>query len=204
MYRLRKIFSGRVSFAAPPPPPSEWSTIIHPLRPVEPNTGPRARPEQQGSRLPPGTARARGARRPPAAAPARLPGPDPSPARRSLGCRRKRAQSSAQRLTAKWRLQARESRARVRGWGRGLRATDWSGRGHREAWSGGGEGGIESGAFDAEGVAHLSGRGQTRGNGRIRVGVVRSVVEIHRFWLGSSLYCPASLSKSPLWPDFLF
>lgn len=139
MYRLRKIFSGTVSFAAPPPPPSEWSTIIHPLRPVEPNTGPRARPEQQGSRLPPGTARARGARRPPAAAPARLPGPDPSPARRSLGCRRKRAQSSAQRLTAKWRLQARESRARVRGWGRGLRATDWSGRGHREAWSGVGE-----------------------------------------------------------------
>lgn len=40
--------------------------------------------------------------------------------------------------------------------------------------------------------------------GRIRVGVVRSVVEIHRFWLGSSLYCPASLSKSPFWADFLF
>lgn len=39
--------------------------------------------------------------------------------------------------------------------------------------------------------------------GRIGVDVFRSVVEIYRFWLGSSLHCPASLSKSPLWLDFL-
>lgn len=53
---------------------------------------------------------------------------------------------------------------------------------------GGAESGVEGNAFDAVGVAArvggrmLCGRGQTRGKwGRIRVGVVGSVVKIHRF-----------------------
>lgn len=163
--------------------------------------------EQQGPWLPPGTARAR---RPPAAAPARLPGPDPSPARRSLGCRRRRAKRSTRRLTAKWRRQARECRPRLRDRRRGPRATGWSGRRRPEGVVRRAEVRGEGSAFDAVcgrdppewagecvvGVARFKRRGQEQAVvrlglwewpvqqvkvGRIGVHVFRSVVEIYRF-----------------------